>query len=271
MQRAGSLTLVDDEIPLDRDLDGHFYYGFRFMAGQAMLRATLLQAECRLIAVTDGNKAPNVAGSNRAAADWIEAGRPIDHIAFPFPRKAPAGRPRGASSFRACVLLWDVAGGRGDREAIARTGIGDDPRLKVVPRTSRLGRDGTAVVVPTLEEAIRLAEASAAAPGPLRIICDFGPILGADMEPDPKMVARLKAGSDMPGFPTGRPLATLNFAAQAVAEFGSRLDVRAVGRAEEGRVSDGEEAQRLRRRSGLPVYRLVLAATGTTGRDPPAP
>jgi hypothetical protein len=72
------------------------------------------------------------------------------------------------------------------------------------------------------------------------------------------MIARLKAGSDMPGFPTGQPLATLNFAAQALADFGPRLDVRAVGRSEEGRAPESEAGARGRRRSGLPVFRLSL-------------
>jgi hypothetical protein len=68
-------------------------------------------------------------------------------------------------------------------------------------------------------------------------------------------IARLKAGSDMPGFPPGRPLATLAFAAQAVADFGAGVDVRAVGRTDETRAD--EEGQS-RRRSGLPVYRVGL-------------
>jgi hypothetical protein len=78
------------------------------------------------------------------------------------------------------------------------------------------------------------------------------------MEPDEKMIARLRAGSDLPGFPSGRSLATLPFAAQAVAEFGQRLDVRAVGRAEEGRDEGDGQA---RRRSGLPVYRMSFRGT----------
>ena len=141
------------------------------------------------------------------------------------------------------VLLWDVAETRADQDAIKQALKAKDLGAKksdfqIVARASRVGGEGTAVVAPTLEAAIRFAEACAVAAGEagaLRIICDFGPVLGADMQPDPKMIARLKAGSDMPGFPSGRPLATLAFAAQAVAEFGARLDVRAVGRTEEAR------------------------------------
>ena len=260
LSRAASLTVVDDEMPLDRDLDGHFYYGFRFMAGLALLRAGVLQTECRLIAVTDGSEAVNMAGTSRAVADWLEAGRALDAIKFPFARRAPTGRPRGASAFRPVVLLWDVAENRADQAAIKKAikskSLGAGAKdFSIVPRTSRVGGDGTAIVAPTLDSALRLAEACADEKGAVRIICDFGPVLGADMQPDEKMIARLKAGSDMSGFPSGRPLATLPFAAQAVCEFGARLDVRAVGRGEETR---GEGEGRARRRSGLPVYRVGL-------------
>jgi hypothetical protein len=67
------------------------------------------------------------------------------------------------------------------------------------------------------------------------------------------MIARLKAGSDLPGFPLGRPLATLAFATQVVADFGAKLEVRAVGRTEEIK---GDAETKARRKSGLPVYRI---------------
>jgi hypothetical protein len=221
------------------------------------MRAELLQAECRLFAVTDGAEAANMAGSSRAAADWLAAGRPLDAIAFPLPRKAPSGRARGASAFRPVVLLWDISGGRGDEAAVKKSGVAKKQDFFVVARSSRTGGEGTAIVAPSLEAALRLAESFAAAKAGerLRVICDFGPVLGGDMKPDAKMIARLKAGSDMPGFPPGRPLATLAFTAQAVCEFGPRLDVRAVGRTE-----DAEESARARRRSGLPIYRHALRA-----------
>lgn len=256
LEQAASLTLIDDELPLDRDLDGHFFYGFRFLAGAAMLRADVLQAECRLVAVTDGSKSKNVAGASRAVADWLNAGRPLDPIAYPFVRKAQIGRARGATAFRPVVLVWDVSGGRADEAAVKKAGVAKQKDFAVVARSSRTGGEGTAIVAPSLEAAISLAEKLAGEKGgdALRVICDFGPVLGADGTPDSKMIARLKAGSDLPGFPAGRPLATLTFAAPAVAEFGARLDVRAVGRTEEGRDGEG----RARRRSGLPVYRLAL-------------
>ena len=194
--------------------------------------------------------------TSRAVADWLAAGRPLDPIAFPFPRKAPAGRARGASAFRPVIFLWDVAGGRADEAAVKKSGVAKNKDFSVVARSSRVGGEGTAIVAPSLEAAIRLADSCAAGKSgeALRIICDFGPVLAADMKPEEKMIARLKAGSDLPGFPPGRPLATLSFAAETVAEFGDRLSVRAVGRTEESRDGEGKT----KRRSGLPVYRLSL-------------
>jgi hypothetical protein len=229
------------------------------------MRAALLQTECRLIAAIDGAGPAGIAGSNRAVDDWVAAGRPLDTIEFPHPRKAPSGRARGGSSFRPVVLLWDVAETRSDQDAAVRQALkakdlaAKKSEFHIVSRASRVGGEGTAVVAPTLEAALKFAESCAAASGEggaLRIISDFGPVLAGDMQPDAKMIARLTAGSDMPGFPSGRPLATQAFAAQAVAEFGARLDVRAVGRTEEARGADAEG--RVRRRSGLPVYRVAF-------------
>ncbi len=254
LARATSLTLVDDEIPLDRDLDGHFYHGFRFMAGLALMRADVLQTECRLLAVADESETANMAGANRAVVDWRERGRAADVIDFAFPRRAPAGRQRGAFSFRPVVLLWDVGDKGAAAKAIKKSGIAKKKEFSIVARSSRIAGEGTAIIAPDLEAAIRLAETFARSADGLRVICDFGPVLGANMKPDPKMIGRLKAGSDLPGFPTGRPLATLSFAAQAVCDFGQRLDVRAVGRSDDMRDGGGHA----RRRSGLAVYRLAL-------------
>jgi hypothetical protein len=265
LQRAASLTLMDDENPLDRDLDGYFYYGFRFAAGLALMRAQALQAQCRLIAATNGAEAVNVAGSNQAAADWLATGRPLDQITFPFERKTPAGKGRGGSSFRPVVFLWDASGGRADKQAVKKAGLARKKEFAVVERASRVGGDGTAVIAPSLQEALTLAR-SFAAPGgksathSLRIICDFGPVLGADLKkPDEKMVARLTAGSDMPGFPLGRVLATQSFAAEAMLQLGEAIDVYAVGRTEEGRDGEGGRAKR---RPSVPVYRVEVRATG---------
>lgn len=256
--RASSLDIIDDELPLDRDLDGHFFYGFRYAVGAALLRAGTLQADCRLIAVTDGRTPKNMAGASRAVADWVAAGREVDHISFPFPHRAPSGRARGVSSFRPCIFLWDVTGGRADQDMAGRPQIAKNSDLQILPRTSRTGRDGTCIVAPDLGTALEVAEGCADPSGPLRVISDFGPVLGGDMKPDAKMIPRLRASADMPGFPAGRPLATRDFAAQALAEFGEKLDVRAVGRSEETRLTDAETGGRLRRRSSVPVYRLAL-------------
>jgi len=217
----------------------------------ALMRAAALEAECRLLAVTNGMESQSVAGAARSVADWTASGRSLDLVHLPLERRRPAPRERGVTAFRPCVFVWDVGGDGANRAALTRAKVQKDKRLNVVQRTSRFGRDGSCVVAPTLEDAIRLGEALAGEG--VRVVCDFGAVLGNDLEPDAKLVARLRAGSDMPGFPTGRSLATQNFAAQAMTEFGPRLTLRSVGRTEESRDAEGA-----RRRSGLPVYRLAL-------------
>jgi CRP-like cAMP-binding protein len=264
LRGAASLTLTDEELPLDRDLDGHFFYGFRFMAGMALMRSATLQADCRLIAVTDGADASNLAGSSQAVSDWLAAGRLVDPIPFPFERHAPGGRARGGSSFRAVVFLWDVGAGRADQDVVRLAGLRKRKEFAVLERASRVGGSGTGIVGPSLKDAMLLAgecveRCAGMKGGALRVICDFGPVLGADMSPDEKMLARLKAGSDMPGFPTGRILATQSFAAHAVAELGDRIEAHPIGRMEEGRDTG---AGRSRRRASVPVYRLALRESG---------
>ncbi|MEM7192599.1 MAG: Crp/Fnr family transcriptional regulator, partial [Pseudomonadota bacterium] len=57
-----SLTIASPGEPLERDLDGHFLYAFRYAAGAALQRADTLQTSCRLIAVSDGREPLSLAG-----------------------------------------------------------------------------------------------------------------------------------------------------------------------------------------------------------------
>ena len=84
--------------------------------------------------------------------------------------------------------------------------------------------------------AIRIAGAAAASVGQLRTLCDFGPALGADLQPDAQMIVTRAAASAVPRLPAD-PLATFNFAAQAVTEFGDRLDIREAGGVGRGSLS----------------------------------
>jgi hypothetical protein len=230
LPRATSLAIAEDAEPLERDLDGYFHYGFRFMAGLALMHARAVGAECRLIAVTDVRAPGDIASSSRAAADWRAAGRALDLIKLPASGDRGAPRPHRDSAFRPCVYLWDSSGHRVDHLAGAvLSGIGASVALPA----SRAGGAGICVVVDGIDAAIRIAGAAVASVGPLRTLCDFGLVLGADLQPDARTIVARAAASTMPRLPAG-PLATLSFAAQAVTELGDRLDIREAGGMGEG-------------------------------------
>ena len=110
-QGARSLTIMDPTDPADRELDGYFFYAFRYAAGCALQRAAMLQTRCRLVAVSDQAEADSVAGANRVVADWREHGRPFDLIPYPHQRPSRRARERGARR----VSSRGVPVGRGAR------------------------------------------------------------------------------------------------------------------------------------------------------------
>ncbi len=77
---------MDPNDPVERDLDGYFFYAFRYAAGCALQRAATLQTNCRLLVVADANGSDTIAGANRVLDDWREHGRPFDLIPYPHPR-----------------------------------------------------------------------------------------------------------------------------------------------------------------------------------------
>ena len=88
----------------------------------------------------------------------------------------------------------------------------------------------------------------------MRVICDFGHVLGGDLEPDKKLVARLRSADDLPGLPLDCVLATEAYAAQAKFDLGEKILLVPVGRAEIAPAADDSERQAMRSRPSLPIY-----------------
>ena len=113
----------------------------------------------------------------------------------------------------------------------------------------------------------------------LRIICDFGLVLGGDLKPDKKLVVRLQSADDFPGLPTDYVLATEAYAAQAKFDLGDKILLVPVGRAEFGpprRTASGRRSAaghlcRSTRPNGPKAARQVLRkfkpAAGCSGLD----
>ena len=102
----------------------------------------------------------------------------------------------------------------------------------------------------------------------VRIICDFGLVLGRNLKPDKKQIARLQSADDLPGLPSNCVLATDAYATQVKFDLGDDVLLTPVGRAEVC-LTDDAERQIIRSRPSLPIYTIQLAkAGGKHGANP---
>lgn len=264
---ARSLTIMDPMEPVERDLDGYFFYAFRYAAGCALQRAAMLQTHCRLLAVADDIGPDTVAGANRVVADWRERRREFDLIPFSHQRAKRATWEETQHVFRPVVFLWDAGvdgkDGKGGPEKLCKAA---GKKLARIERTHRDGRRGICLIAGSTEEALKAALAAAEAARErrlaVRIICDFGPVLGSDLEPDKKLVARLQSADDLPGLPLDCVLATEAYAAQAKFDLGETVRLVPVGRAEIVPAAEEGERQAIRSRPSLPIYTAEWARPG---------
>lgn len=260
---ACSLTIMDPVEPAERDLDSYFFYAFRYAAGLALQRAAMLQTECRLLAVADDRAPDTLAGASRAVADWRASGRALDLI--PYPHARPQRRPeeKPADGFRPAIFLWDAASSNG--EAPLKTVAKAAPKTMArIERTHRDGRRGLCLIAESTESALQaglaLAGAARKAKLAVRIICDFGLVLGPRGGPDKRLIARLQGADDLPGLPAACALATEAFAAQAQFDLSGRISLIPVGRADIS--AAGEEGpQAGRSRPSLPIFTASLAGS----------
>jgi hypothetical protein len=255
---------MDPADPPERELDSYFFYAFRYAAGCALQRAAMLQTRCRLAVVSDEAEIDTLAGTNRAFADWRALGRPFDLISYPHERAKRKMSEEPANSFRAVVFLWDGApNGKDRKSALDKLFKAAGKGHERVDRTHRDGRRGTCLIANSTEEALVVAmgaaEAARQAKHSLRVICDFGAVLGGDLDPDKKLIARLRSADDLPGLALDCVLATEAYAAQAKFDLGDRVMLVPVGRAESLAPGEDNERQALRSRPSLPIYTAAWA------------
>ena len=155
--------------------------------------------------------------------------------------------------------MWDAApDGKDGKGALDKLAKSAGKGLARIERTHRDGRRGICLIASSTEEALAaglaLAEAARAAKFAVRIICDFGLVLGGDLEPDRKLIARLQSADDFPGLPLECVLATESFAAQAKFDLGDKILLVPVGRAEVTMAAEEGERQAMRSRPSLPIY-----------------
>lgn len=259
-----TLTIMDPHSPIERDLDGYFFYGFRYAAGCALQRAAMLQTACGLMVVSDDTEPDNAAGANRVFADWREHGRPFDLIPYPHKRPRRPARERGETAFRPAVFVWDGAPDA-KKAPLDRLFKQLGKGREAVARTHRDGRNGLCFVMDTTAQAFETAKAAVNAARkagrPLRVICDFGLVLGRSLRPEKKLVARLQSADDLPGLPLNTVLATESYAAQAKFDQGSAIALVPVGRAETTQLADDGTAHAVRSRPSLPIFTVAPVRT----------
>jgi hypothetical protein len=167
------------------------------------------------------------------------------------------------------VFLWDGAPGAKDGGAALDKLFKKLAKgLDSIERTHRDGRRGCCLLAETTEQALELGRAAAGAARkakhPLRVICDFGLVLGANLKPDKKLIARLQSADDLPGLPLDCVLATEAYAAQAKFDQGVEVRLVPVGRAEAIPSADDGEGQTLRGRPSLPIFTVEPVKTPRT-------
>ncbi len=265
-QSVRSLTIMGANDPSERDLDGYFFYAFRYAAGCALQRAATLQTNCRLLVVADANGPDTIAGANRVLDDWREHGRPFDLLPYPHPRLAREQREGSLTVFRPVLFLWDAAPGiKNGNGALDRLFKLIGKGLESIERTHRDGRRGLCLIANSTEEALHIGreavKAARDAKRALRVICDFGLVQGAKLKTDKKLIAHLQSADDFPGLPTGCVLATEAYAAQAKFDLGDKILLVPVGRAEAQPASEEGERHAVRSRPTLPIYTAEWAAS----------
>jgi hypothetical protein len=261
---ACTLTIMDPTEPVERALDGYFFFAFRYAAGLALQRAKVLQTHCRLLAVADDTGPDTLAGANQAVADWRAHGRALDLIPYPHKRSRRPAREQTGYGFRPAIFLWDAAPSGGNRpnalETVAKTAAKGMTRAE---RTHRDGRRGLCLLAASaeqaLEAALALADTARRAKHAVRVICDFGLVLGGNLVTDKKLIGRLQGADDLPGLPVACALATEAYAAQAKFDLGDKISLVPVGRAEVTFANDGGGAQPARSRPSLPIYTAAWA------------
>jgi CRP-like cAMP-binding protein len=266
-QGVRSLTIMDPNDPVERDLDAYFFYAFRYAAGCALQRAATLQTTCRLLVVADTNGPDTVAGANQVLEDWRQHGRAFDLVRYPHPRVGREQRDGALTAFRPVVFLWDAAPGiKNGNGALDRLFKSIDKGRDRIERTHRDGRRGLCLIAGSTEEALETArqavKAAREAKRALRVICDFGLVQGAKLKPDKKLIAHLQSADDFPGLPTDYVLATEAYAAQAKFDLGDKILLVPIGRAEVQAASEESEKHAVRSRPTLPVYTAERAAGG---------
>ena len=182
---------------------------------------SLLNTQCRMIVVSDQQPPHNTAGPNQAQGDWQALGRSVDIIAYPHARTTRFDPKRALTEFRPIICIWGppLANRRKAFEGLL------DRMAPGLERLKRMAEDDSVRLIgasskQALDVAFAIMKHARKEQLVLRILCDFGCVVGEDNLADGDSFALAQAGGD--GDADGL-LATQAFAMQAKYELGDDI------------------------------------------------
>jgi hypothetical protein len=215
LARASSLTVLAQKPPPARDLEAAFTQSARYAAGQALLKADALMADCVTLA------------AGAAQASMKESPGPCRPVVFAWLLRADGGD----SQLSARGISDEVVEAT---EALLRETVG--PHTFVLRRLLGGNRPQCALVAlpPAPADAIAIAERllqSAKLPRVgLQITLDFGPVLAGTGQPHEDRLKDLDMGGGPLEVPDSALVASAAFTMEARLALGATLPIVALGR-----------------------------------------
>lgn len=215
---AASVTeLWRHEVPKG-SLNHHFLRGNRHLAGETILAAHTLRTRPLMLAVLDGRRTASLAGSRHVAGLFAGLGHEVAIIASPFERRAAPAAAAGQGPFAPVVFTFARAQSENDGLADLLPGLGFATRMM---KDKRLAGQKVCASWQEAFAAASLAARQASDGGlPLRVVCDYGPVLQRGGAVDADAVLKLEAAFDLTAAVFGDLFATGAFVMAELAEGG---------------------------------------------------
>lgn len=200
-------------------IDHHFLRANRYLAGETILAAHALQTKPHMLAVLDKRQTAGLAGTRHISGEFAALGQAVSVIAAPFERDRPSGGPATPDPFAPVVFAFARAQSENDALAamLARLGFG----ARMMKDRRLAGEKPCSDWNEALVAASRLAKQARDRELPVRIICDYGPILQRDGSTDNDALLRLEAAFDLAAAAVGDVFATSAFVMAELAAGGN--------------------------------------------------
>lgn len=208
LDEAATITeLWKHEIPKGEQ-DAHFLNANRHIAGETIFAAAALMMRPTMLAVVHPKTAVGKAGTKTALAEFARHGFRVDVIDAPLARRPVPTAARGIDPFAPVIFAFarSQQDNAGARRMLEELGFG----IRVLKDRRVAGH----FLPSSFEEAhfmsLRASASATEAGASVRVICDFGPILGKDGAPNIDDMLKLDAAGDLTAVAVGDVFATAN-------------------------------------------------------------